>query len=500
MAYTPKTFITDSAPPVNDTHLNGVETQLSNKAKNARYAAQLGTGVGVGSSVFPTSNVWNEVRDGIGVVDGESNIVFQGGIAEGLNNLVQDDTYYSHSETGLDSASYDNKSFTQPGMLWVGMLYHNAKLYNYSLFPPYDSVIRQYSYTKGDITATTYDTKTYDAGAEMTLVNYMFPLGNKMYIANTGYDIDHGKIFQYSWTPGDITTLSYDGKYFDFNDNRTIDAVFSFQIIGNRMIVFAYNEGTDDEFQLYQYYMPDLDDITTIEYEYTFIFDVAQTGFGKINKMCQISGGKLYVIVDTLPTPPRIAENIIQYNFPDPLDIRKITYDNKVLNTGSEEDDLRFFAIDDEFIYALGIAPPSWPIIFQYSISALEAIGNLSDTVSPREAGIALSATELLVTLKQSEVQATKDITTETYTLILDDKDYLLECDFATTQTITVPLNASVAYKEGTRIAFAQNGARTLTLAPAGGVTLNGTLTTTAQWKTGAIVKTDTDTWLVILN
>jgi len=129
-----------------------------------------------------------------------------------------------------------------------------------------------------------------------------------------------------------------------------------------------------------------------------------------------------------------------------------------------------------------------------YSTSA----GALSATKSPVEVGIALSTTTLFVNIKVSELEAPKAITDAAYTLIITDRDYLLECTRATAQTITVPLNSSVAFPIGTRIGIAQYGAGTVSVAATAGVTVNAVgLDLTAQWKTAALLKTATDTWLL---
>ena len=135
-----------------------------------------------------------------------------------------------------------------------------------------------------------------------------------------------------------------------------------------------------------------------------------------------------------------------------------------------------------------------------YSKYYIHASGSISTVVSPMQAGIALSTTALWVNIKPSHEESIRAITGTTHTLDLDDNGYTLECTNARTQTITIPLNSSVAFPIGTWIGFEQHGAGTVTLAGAGGVTVNAdSLSTTAQYKTGFATKTGTNEWLAVM-
>ncbi len=86
-----------------------------------------------------------------------------------------------------------------------------------------------------------------------------------------------------------------------------------------------------------------------------------------------------------------------------------------------------------------------------------------------------------------------------TYTLALTDNGRLVTLDNASAITVTVPTNASVAFATGAIINLQQIGAGQVTVAGAGGVTLNATGTKTrAQWSAASLVKTATDTWTLI--
>lgn len=86
-----------------------------------------------------------------------------------------------------------------------------------------------------------------------------------------------------------------------------------------------------------------------------------------------------------------------------------------------------------------------------------------------------------------------------TYTLALTDNGRLVTLNNAAAITVTVPLNATVAFPTGAIVNLQQIGAGQVTVAGAAGVTLNGTGTKTrAQWSAASLVKTATDTWTLI--
>lgn len=85
------------------------------------------------------------------------------------------------------------------------------------------------------------------------------------------------------------------------------------------------------------------------------------------------------------------------------------------------------------------------------------------------------------------------------YTLVLSDARCLITMNNAAANTLTIPLNASVAFPVGTTISVEQLGAGKTTIAATGGVTLNYLSTLTAaivgQYGVAQLIKTGTDTW-----
>lgn len=91
-----------------------------------------------------------------------------------------------------------------------------------------------------------------------------------------------------------------------------------------------------------------------------------------------------------------------------------------------------------------------------------------------------------------------------TYTFALADNQKVVTATSASAQTYTVPTNASVAFPIGTRIDVIQLGAGKVTIAPVSGtVTINsynGNKSIAGQYVGVTLLKTDTNTWLLIGN
>jgi len=89
------------------------------------------------------------------------------------------------------------------------------------------------------------------------------------------------------------------------------------------------------------------------------------------------------------------------------------------------------------------------------------------------------------------------DQTGTSYTLVLTDAGKTVTLNNAAAVTVTIPTNASVAYETGTTISLTNKGAGVVTVSPAGGVTLNNSVTL-PQHNTAYIQKLDTNTWVMV--
>ena len=89
---------------------------------------------------------------------------------------------------------------------------------------------------------------------------------------------------------------------------------------------------------------------------------------------------------------------------------------------------------------------------------------------------------------------------TGNYTLVLSDTGKLITLTSSSDITLTIPTNASVAFPIGTQIDLVQNGDGAVTFAGAG-VTINskgGNKTIADKFVGVALIKTDTNTWLLV--
>lgn len=129
----------------------------------------------------------------------------------------------------------------------------------------------------------------------------------------------------------------------------------------------------------------------------------------------------------------------------------------------------------------------------------------LSSTTSTTSGRIAFDATndKIIVGDGTSAIEFAPSTTlinaqTASYTLVAADKDKMVEMGVGSANTLTVPLNSSIAYPIGTKITVVQTGTGQTTITPTSGVTINGTpgLKLRAQWSAVTLVKRGTDTWV----
>ena len=89
---------------------------------------------------------------------------------------------------------------------------------------------------------------------------------------------------------------------------------------------------------------------------------------------------------------------------------------------------------------------------------------------------------------------------TSSYTLVLTDQNSLIVLSNAASNTITIPLNSSVAFPTGTQIYGMQSGIGSTKWSPSSGVTvLFATFIPSVQNAVGRIIKIATDTWVADL-
>lgn len=94
----------------------------------------------------------------------------------------------------------------------------------------------------------------------------------------------------------------------------------------------------------------------------------------------------------------------------------------------------------------------------------------------------------------------TANTQTDNYPLVLSDAGKCVEMNSSSNKTITIPLNATVAFPTGTVIEVCRLNTGTVTIAITATGTLNSPgskVTLASRYSSGAIRKTATDTWVL---
>jgi hypothetical protein len=88
---------------------------------------------------------------------------------------------------------------------------------------------------------------------------------------------------------------------------------------------------------------------------------------------------------------------------------------------------------------------------------------------------------------------------TASYTLVLSDKDKLIEMNSSSANSLTVPLNSAQAFPVGSQINILQTGTGQTTVAAASGVTINATpgLKLRARWSSATLIKRAENVWVL---
>lgn len=118
----------------------------------------------------------------------------------------------------------------------------------------------------------------------------------------------------------------------------------------------------------------------------------------------------------------------------------------------------------------------------------LQALGYLQAQITANVATLLTKTDSLIVYNTQAG----------SYTLVITDKDKIVEIDAAGANNFTVPLNATVPFAIGTQILGKQRGAGLTTIVATGGVTLNsvgGALKSAGQHAGWTLIKRGNDEW-----
>lgn len=167
----------------------------------------------------------------------------------------------------------------------------------------------------------------------------------------------------------------------------------------------------------------------------------------------------------------------------------------------------------DVLIGGTGITAIATGVIVNADINASAAITNTKiagTAVTLADSGTVTSAMIADSTIVDGDISASANISqgkiadiltnaqAASYTLVLADKNKIVEMSVASANDLTIPPNSSVAFPIGSQIQVLQTGAGKTRILAGAGVTVNSTpgIYMRAQWSGVTLLKRATDTWV----
>src|SRR5262245_19511642 len=156
--------------------------------------------------------------------------------------------------------------------------------------------------------------------------------------------------------------------------------------------------------------------------------------------------------------------------------------------------------------------------LVQIASAAATSVNSRLDNVSAKSAATTVKGLQSVInqlsnrmsgitggtgSVTSTELSAVKHLAWNTqtdvdYVLTLGDDGNIVRMNSSAAHVLTIPLNATVAFPIGTQILVEQAGTAAVSIAVSSGVTLEGTpVSTPGQYGVVALMKRDTDTWLL---
>lgn len=166
-----------------------------------------------------------------------------------------------------------------------------------------------------DISSLTYDEKSYDADTQINQASYVSfsPDGSKMYLA----DVVDGIVYQYTLsTPWDISTATYDDKYYTAAQMSYIKGCF-FKPDGSKM--YLTSDGDD---RVYQYTLSTAWDVSTATYDSKFYQESIAGETHPYGLFFNPDGSKMYV-------GGKDTKKVYQFTLSTEWDVSTAAYNSK---------------------------------------------------------------------------------------------------------------------------------------------------------------------------
>jgi len=263
------------------------------------------------------------------------------------NKIIMDITQPGYPGWVLDSASYDNVSFSvtsQDGNPF-GIFFKpdGTKMYMVGLS---SRTVYQYSLsTAWDITTASYDNAVwFSVAAQDTSPYGIFfkPDGTKMYMVGAS----SGTVYQYTLsTAWDLNTASYNAVSFSVTSQDTSSTGIFFKPDGTKM----YMVGRTSD-RVYQYSLSTAWDLNTASYDNAVSFSVRSQDTSPYGIFFKPDGTKMYMVGNT-------SRTVYQYTLSTAWDLNTASYDNAVWFSVAAQDTNPtgiFFKPDGTKMYMVG--------------------------------------------------------------------------------------------------------------------------------------------------
>lgn len=205
-----------------------------------------------------------------------------------------------------------------------------------------------------DLSQASYDYKNFSVTSQDSAPSGLFFSndGSKMYMIGD----TNNMVFQYSLsTAWDISSASYDSKYFSFSSQENYPRGIFIGDEGKKMYIVG---ATGD--YVNQYSLSTAWDVSTATYDSKNVF-VGGEDINPISLFFSIDGSRMYTLGNA-------TENVFQYSLSTAWDVSTATYESTSFSVRGQNDSPRsiFFNKNGDRMYMLG---PDNDSFFQYSIS-----------------------------------------------------------------------------------------------------------------------------------
>jgi sugar lactone lactonase YvrE len=272
------------------------------------------------------------------------------------------DTVYQYScATAWDvsTAAYDSKSFSV-GVQEINphaLFFKSDGTKFYVLGLTNDTVYQYSCATAWDVSTASYDSKSFSVAAQDTQPQGLFfkPDGTKFYIMGSINDA----VYQYSCaTAWDVSTASYDTKFFSVNAQATDPQEIFFKSDGTKFYILTTSGGVSNS--VIQYSCATAWDVSTASYD-TRSFSINAQDATAEGLFFKSDGTRLYVLGS-------LHDNIYQYDLPLAWDVVNAGFGIKSFAVNLQDTspgDLTF-SLDGTKLYLIGATGDA---VYQYTCS-----------------------------------------------------------------------------------------------------------------------------------